>query len=120
MADLIRMEHITKFYGRIRALADGEVHVLEREIVGLLGDNGAGKSTLIKVLSGAVPITSGTIYLRGKPVEIPPPPTPSPAASRRSIRTARSSRSSRSPATSSSAASSAPARGSSTGWTRTG
>ena len=40
------------------------------EIVGLLGDNGAGKSTLIKVLSGAVPLTSGDIYIHGKKVDI--------------------------------------------------
>jgi simple sugar transport system ATP-binding protein len=44
--------------------------VREKEIVGLLGDNGAGKSTLIKVLSGAVPMTSGDIYVRGQKVTI--------------------------------------------------
>ena len=70
MADLIRMEAIRKQYGNVVALDGVDFHVAEREIVGLLGDNGAGKSTLIKVLSGAVPITSGTIHLRGKPVEI--------------------------------------------------
>jgi simple sugar transport system ATP-binding protein len=64
------MERITKFYGRVRALEDVNFRVGEREIVGLLGDNGAGKSTLIKVLSGAVPITSGEIYVRGKKAEI--------------------------------------------------
>ena len=64
MADLIRMEKITKFYGRVRALENVDLTVGEREIVGLLGDNGAGKSTLIKVLSGAVPVTSGTISIR--------------------------------------------------------
>ena len=42
----------------------------EREIVGLLGDNGAGKSTLIKILSGAIPATSGDIFIRGRKVEI--------------------------------------------------
>ncbi len=52
------------------ALQDVSLTVNEREIVGLLGDNGAGKSTLIKVLSGAVPKTSGEIFLRGKKVEI--------------------------------------------------
>jgi simple sugar transport system ATP-binding protein len=36
----------------------------------LLGDNGAGKSTLIKVLSGAVPVTSGDIYVRGRKVKM--------------------------------------------------
>jgi len=70
MADLIRMANINKFYGRVHALDDVTFTVNEREIVGLLGDNGAGKSTLIKVLSGAVPITSGEIYIRGRKVEI--------------------------------------------------
>ena len=69
MADeLIRMEHINKSYGRIQALEDVSLTVGKSEIVGLLGDNGAGKSTLIKVLSGAVPVTSGDIYVDGKKV----------------------------------------------------
>ena len=67
---LIRMEHVSKSYGRIRALEDATLAVGESEIVGLLGDNGAGKSTLIKVLSGAVPRSGGDIYIRGKRVDI--------------------------------------------------
>jgi simple sugar transport system ATP-binding protein len=68
--ELIRMAHITKFFGRIQALDDVTLTVRGSEIVGLLGDNGAGKSTLIKVLSGAVPATSGEIYVRGRKVSI--------------------------------------------------
>ncbi|HEV3045565.1 MAG TPA: ATP-binding cassette domain-containing protein [Roseiarcus sp.] len=68
--ELVRMEHITKYYGRVRALEDVTVTVNRQEIVGLLGDNGAGKSTLIKVLSGAAPATSGDIYMRGEKVNI--------------------------------------------------
>jgi simple sugar transport system ATP-binding protein len=68
--DLIRMEHISKFYGRVQALEDVNLRVTGSEIVGLLGDNGAGKSTLIKVLSGAVPATGGDIYVRGRKVQI--------------------------------------------------
>jgi len=68
--ELIRMENISKFYGRVQALERVTLKVYENEIVGLLGDNGAGKSTLIKVLSGAVPATSGDIYIRGKTVSI--------------------------------------------------
>ena len=67
---LIRMKDIHKSYGRVQALVGTNFHVNEREIVGLLGDNGAGKSTLIKVLSGAVPLTSGDIFIRGKKVEL--------------------------------------------------
>jgi simple sugar transport system ATP-binding protein len=67
---LIRLDHISKFYGRVQALDDVTVTVNEREIVGLLGDNGAGKSTLIKVLSGAVPLSSGAIFIRGQKVHL--------------------------------------------------
>ena len=68
--ELVRMEHITKFFGRVQALDDVNFRVRKSEIVGLLGDNGAGKSTLIKVLSGAFPATSGSIYVRGQKVNI--------------------------------------------------
>ena len=68
--DLIHMEGINKFYGRVQALTDVSVSVRRNEILGLLGDNGAGKSTLIKVLSGAVPKTSGDIFIKGRKVEL--------------------------------------------------
>ena len=68
--ELIRMENVSKSYGRVQALENVNLTVYEKEIVGLLGDNGAGKSTLIKVLSGAVPTTTGDIYIRGKKVSI--------------------------------------------------
>ena len=67
---LIRMQHISKSYGRVQALEDTNLTVNESEIVGLLGDNGAGKSTLIKILSGAVPATSGDIFIRGRKANI--------------------------------------------------
>jgi simple sugar transport system ATP-binding protein len=68
--EIVRMEHIHKWYGRVQALNDVTFVVHEREIVGLLGDNGAGKSTLIKVLSGVEQATSGDIYIRGEKVRI--------------------------------------------------
>ena len=68
--ELVRMNNISKSYGRVEALRGVNLTVYEKEIVGLLGDNGAGKSTLIKILSGAVPATSGDIYMRGRKVDI--------------------------------------------------
>lgn len=63
---LVEMLNIEKFYGPIHALRNVNLTIPRGEIVGLLGDNGAGKSTLIKVLSGAVPYTSGEIRFNGK------------------------------------------------------
>ncbi len=67
---LIRMQNVRKSYGRVQALEDATLSVGDREIVGLLGDNGAGKSTLIKVLSGAVRLSGGEIFVRGRKVDI--------------------------------------------------
>ncbi|HTD15227.1 MAG TPA: ATP-binding cassette domain-containing protein, partial [Chthoniobacterales bacterium] len=63
--ELVRMDRINKFFGRVQALNDVTLSVNRNEIVGLLGDNGAGKSTLIKILSGALRADSGDIYMRG-------------------------------------------------------
>lgn len=68
--ELVRMQDITKFYGRVQALEKTNLTVNRGEVVGLLGDNGAGKSTLIKVLSGAVPSSGGEIFVRGRKVSI--------------------------------------------------
>jgi simple sugar transport system ATP-binding protein len=67
---LVEMRGIEKFYGRVHALRGVNLQIRRGEIVGLLGDNGAGKSTLIKVLSGAVPYTSGEIVIKGRPVRM--------------------------------------------------
>jgi simple sugar transport system ATP-binding protein len=68
--ELVRMEHINKYFGRVQALNDVTLSVRRNEIVGLLGDNGAGKSTLIKILSGALIPDSGDIYMHGTKVDI--------------------------------------------------
>jgi simple sugar transport system ATP-binding protein len=70
MGALIQMQGISKSYGPVHALEEVDLTVGEREIIGLLGDNGAGKSTLIKILSGAIPTSSGTIAIRGEGVSI--------------------------------------------------
>src|SRR5438105_2781095 len=68
--ELVRMERINKYFGRVQALNDVSLSVRKNEIVGLLGDNGAGKSTLIKILSGALRPDSGEIYIHGAKVRM--------------------------------------------------
>jgi simple sugar transport system ATP-binding protein len=68
--ELVRMEKINKFFGRVQALEGVSLSIRKNEIVGLLGDNGAGKSTLIKILSGALTADRGDIYINDRKVDI--------------------------------------------------
>jgi len=71
--NIIKMENISKRFGRVEALRNVNFDVGQNEVVGLVGDNGAGKSTLIKILSGVYPPTEGKIYLEGKEVNFTSP-----------------------------------------------
>ncbi len=59
---------VAKAYGRINALKGVNFEIRRGQVTTLFGENGAGKSTLMKVLSGVIQPTSGTIILDGEPV----------------------------------------------------
>src|ERR1022692_4362324 len=62
---MIQVSHLTKRYAGRTAVDDISFTVARGEIVGLLGPNGAGKSTTMRVLSGFMPATSGTVRVAG-------------------------------------------------------
>lgn len=68
--DVVRVEHISKRYGRVIALRDVSLRLKQGEVLGLIGDNGAGKSTLIKILTGFVQPDAGTIFVNGQEVRL--------------------------------------------------
>lgn len=70
---VIEAKNLTKYFGSVIALDGVDFELEDGEILGLLGDNGAGKSTLIKILSGAIMPTRGTIKIFGKTVDIKTP-----------------------------------------------
>lgn len=72
MAELLRMEGITKTFPGVKALDNVNLTLNAGEVHALLGENGAGKSTLMKVLNGVGGYRpdSGKIYVRGKEVSI--------------------------------------------------
>jgi ABC-2 type transport system ATP-binding protein len=61
----ITVEHLTKSYGPHEVLSDVTFHVQRGEVLGLLGPNGAGKTTTMRVLTGYLPATAGTVQVAG-------------------------------------------------------
>lgn len=73
MAELLRIEGISKRFGSFYANRDVSLSVMEGEVHTLLGENGAGKSTLMNILIGLYEPTEGQIFVRGKPSRIRSP-----------------------------------------------
>lgn len=66
MSDLIRCEHLTKYYGSKIALSDVNLRLESGKIVGLLGPNGSGKTTLIKLINGLLVPSQGLLTINGE------------------------------------------------------
>src|SRR3569832_735768 len=62
---LIRVEHLTRYYGQHCALHDVSITVGRGEVLGLLGPNGAGKSTTMQILSGNFAPSAGAVRITG-------------------------------------------------------
>jgi simple sugar transport system ATP-binding protein len=73
MDPIIKLEGISKQFGKVNALEDISFELYPGEVHCLLGDNGAGKSTLIKILSGVHRPTRGDFLFEGKPVQLDSP-----------------------------------------------
>ena len=56
---------VTKYYGEQKALDDVSFQVKTGEIVAFLGPNGAGKSTMMKIITGYIPASSGSVIVNG-------------------------------------------------------
>jgi len=70
---VLRAENMSKQYGPVTVLSDVTLDILPGEIHAIIGENGAGKSTFMKLLSGYVEPTTGTLSLAGRPVHFTKP-----------------------------------------------
>jgi ABC-2 type transport system ATP-binding protein len=64
---MIAAEHLSKWYGQVSGLNDVTVAV-PPGITGLLGPNGAGKSTFMKLVTGQLKPSKGTVRILGAPI----------------------------------------------------
>lgn len=72
MKEILRLEHIQKFYGNqgnlTKAISDISFSVNSGEFVGIMGASGSGKTTLLNCISTIDTVSAGHIYLDGADV----------------------------------------------------
>jgi putative spermidine/putrescine transport system ATP-binding protein len=71
--DELRLEKVSRRFGSRYALRDLDVTIQGGEFVALLGPSGCGKTTALNCLAGLLPLTSGTITLDGRRIDVLPP-----------------------------------------------
>ena len=69
MIPAIELINVWARYGNITALEDINVKLEEGEFLGIIGPNGGGKTTLLKILTGLLKPSEGSIKIFGKDIE---------------------------------------------------
>ena len=64
---IVTADHVSKWYGQVSGLNDVSVNV-PAGVTGLLGPNGAGKSTFMKLITGQLKPSKGTVTVLGEPI----------------------------------------------------
>ena len=62
MSDIIKIEHLNKCFGDVKAVNDLSFRVKKGELFAFLGVNGAGKSTTISIICGQLRKDSGNVW----------------------------------------------------------
>ena len=65
MNDQIKIDHLSKCFGAVKAVQDLSFRVKEGELFAFLGVNGAGKPTTINIMCGQLSMDSGTVEIDG-------------------------------------------------------
>jgi ABC-2 type transport system ATP-binding protein len=66
---MIHVENLTKYYNRLCAVDQINFDIQKGEILGLLGPNGAGKTTTLRMLTGYLQPSSGSINIKGLSID---------------------------------------------------
>ncbi|RJG41383.1 sugar ABC transporter ATP-binding protein [Mesorhizobium sp. DCY119] len=70
---VMRAEGLSKQYGAVTVLSDITLDIMPAEVHAIIGENGAGKSTFMRLLSGYVEPTKGTLTMAGRHVTFTKP-----------------------------------------------
>jgi ABC-2 type transport system ATP-binding protein len=72
MLDMIEIVGLTKKYGELIAVNELNLSIAEGKLFGFLGPNGAGKTTTIRIMTGLIKATSGSVKIAGYDIEKQP------------------------------------------------
>lgn len=67
----VRLEGVSKFFGRVKALEDIDLEIFDGEYLCIIGPSGCGKTTLINCITGIVDPTHGKISFDGEIIDLP-------------------------------------------------
>ena len=62
---MLEIKHLMKKYGKFTAVDDLNLTIPESSIFGFVGPNGAGKTTTMKIMSGLLKATDGSVMIDG-------------------------------------------------------
>lgn len=65
--EVLKLNNLCKFFGDIKAVNRMSVTFRKGEVHTIIGENGSGKSTIANCIAGILKVTSGEMYLHGKP-----------------------------------------------------
>lgn len=66
MNDILEIENLTKYYGKVKGIENINLSLRKGEIFGFIGPNGAGKSTTIRSIMNLINKTRGKVLIKGK------------------------------------------------------
>ncbi|MDY7036849.1 MAG: ATP-binding cassette domain-containing protein, partial [Thermodesulfobacteriota bacterium] len=67
-APFLEIDNLTKDFGGLRAINGASFQIGRNEMIGLIGPNGAGKSTLVRLITGILRPTSGSVKFKGEDI----------------------------------------------------
>jgi len=66
---VLDVQHLTKLFGGLRAVANFGITIRQGELVGLIGPNGAGKTTIFNMITSVYSPTQGTVSFMGERID---------------------------------------------------
>ncbi len=60
---MIQVQNVSKHYGELVAVDNISFQLEKGDVLGFLGPNGAGKTTTMRIITGYMPPTKGSVYI---------------------------------------------------------